>query len=262
VVSTTETTANVLRRPAGLVPGDYYWRVRAIAHNLVSDPSSTREFAVAASLPLVGLAPRSVVSGPLALTWNDPNHGKTYRVEVSPSRDFADIAGSLDAVSSSSGESRSAALPWNRSGAFFWRVSLVDSAGAALASSQPLGFMVAGGLEQPVLLAPAASVDINDVPALGFRWKPVPGAETYRLILSRTLAGRPQEVFHGETTQTSLNLDRWELLALGSYAWRLVAVADDNQSLESAAQFALTQPHPLKAVSLRVPRIIYLPETR
>ncbi len=262
VVSTTETTANVLRRPAGLVPGDYYWRVRAIAQNLVSDPSSTREFAVAASLPLVGLAPRSVVSGPLALTWNDPNHGRTYRVEVSSSREFTDIAGSLDAVSSSGSESRSAALPWNRPGAFFWRVSLVDGAGAVLASSAPLGFVVAGGLPQPVLLAPAPLVDINDIPSLGFRWKPVPGAGLYRLTLSRTLAGRPQEVFRGETTQTSLNLDRWELLALGSYAWRLVAVSDNDQSLESAAQFALTQARPLKAVSLRVPRVIYVPETQ
>jgi len=269
VVSTTRTTSNSLHRPTDLDSGDYYWRVRALTQDLASDPSAAREFSVVASLPLVALSPRSVVgAGDLPLAWSDPNHGQRYRVEVSAAVDFADPAVSVElpAVGNPSGAGRSGSLAWDKPGAFFWKVSLLGSGGQVLAASPAQSFVVPGGLTPPPLLAPSAGavVDVNAVPAVTFRWGAVPRANLYRWALFRTLAGKPQPVYRTETTETSLTFDRWDLLTVDPYVWRVTAAAVDQGrdvevSRDAVGAFSLTQVQRLKAAVPRVPPIVYLP---
>lgn len=268
VVATTRTTTNTLGRPSNLEAGEYYWRVRALTRDLVSDPSAVQRFAVVSSLPLQGLSPRSVIEGSrnLSVTWSDPNHGQRYSVELSQNEGFTRIESSLDIPVTQNPASpvRSAPFPWDRPGAFFWRVKLLDAAGSVLATSPAVAFVVVGGLPRPTLLAPGPLVDTNEVPVVTFRWEPVAGANLYRLALSRTLAGRPQVIYRAETSQTVLNLDRWDLLALDPYVWSLTAVTVDQGrdiqvSPSAAGSFSLVERQPLKAATLRIPQVIYLP---
>jgi hypothetical protein len=267
IVSRSTTESNFIHRPADLGVGDYYWRVRAVSKDLVSDPSAARSFSLVASLPLTALAPKAEIPSRQALraVWNDPNWGQRYRIEISADQGFSSIAGSQEVTLDSPGLSRSADLAWTKPGPYFWRVSLLNNGGAVKATSPPLAFILAGGLTPPQILEPrvGSALELNTMASLVFRWTPVAQANRYRFALYRTVAGSSKFVLDALTSKNSFTLGRWDLLSLDSYVWTITAVTVENgkdfqTSGEVQGSFFLTKTKSLMAPIARIPKIIYL----
>lgn len=113
------------------------------------------------------------------------------------------------------------------------------------------------GLAAPRALAPTPGqkIDILKQDSVNFQWKAVDGATGYQVTLV-SLADTPASTVKRWTTaETQVNLDRFDSLKAGPYAWVVVATTDGDPPLTSPptrTTFAITKGGQLSAPTLEL----------
>lgn len=132
--------------PSPLAPGQYAWRVRADGMGGYSDWSATRTFSITTPVPPALVVPTAgaSVTGPLLLRWQVGERAVSYRVETSADASFGVSHESVVVT----GTQWAAAKPY-AAGTWHWRVTSLDGAGNALATSAARTFVVASPAPTP-----------------------------------------------------------------------------------------------------------------
>ncbi len=159
-------TANTKYTPTGSLNNDttYYWRVRAVSNNSISDWSNVWSFFKQWYIRPVLLTPTNNalhVRIPF-FTWTPVPGAATYLLEVSTDNNFSSI------VISAGGLSNNFYSPSNYDGAFkryYWRVTPYDAAGRPGKPSQPFSYDSSADAMAPDLIYPYFYYQPNTFPA-------------------------------------------------------------------------------------------------
>jgi hypothetical protein len=224
--------------------GTWYVSVRAGAGSILSPWSNPTRYEILPPQPLTISAPAnggeaSLAAGKVALAWADKNGGSLYRVTVSRAKDLSNPIAEITAHRTAC---TVALPPGATAGTYFWKVSLVDAAGAPQSESPTASFSVREPLVTPKPLSPTQGtvLDLNAIDALRFEWEAAPGAEAYELTLSRMTAGIAQPIETWKTDMTSLTTADFTRLALDSFSWSLVALRKNADGTESKSAPAVS----------------------
>lgn len=234
-IAYSETTSNNFHKPAAaLEKGTYFWRVRGMTGaGDFSTPSGPFKFTVTGAAPPVLTAPGSnaVVypdgSEKLLFRWSGPNGGHRYRFELSSDREFKKILKENDVT----GLVHAMSMP--ETGAYFWRVKLVDSAGRLLVS-EPRAIAIMKSLQTPGGVSPTGNeaVEITSRKGMLFTWDPVEGATHYQVTVKRVVGGKEKEIFTTRVAATRYQFTKTELLDAGSFLWEIAAIRQKGKEAE------------------------------
>jgi ELWxxDGT repeat protein len=221
---TKQTSETDYTPDAGLSPGTYYWRVRAI-NDCDRGPWSSKWQLVILSAP-----PKPELSAPAdggstceskpAFDWSSVSGATTYRIQVDDDESFASPV--IDEQISRSRYTPGADLS---QGTFHWRVQALNDCGDSgwTSASQ---FSIGMTLEKPALASPADGGDICQ-PRLTFDWSSVDGATSYRIQVDDDESFASPRI----DEQTSKSSHKpVEDLSLGTYFWRVGAASDCGDS--------------------------------
>ncbi len=260
VVAKVVTSSNVLRLEKPLKPGQYYVRVRAISGASRSDASAVIAVRVVETIPLRVITPvdgSSLEPGSRSISfrWSDPNEGKKYRVILSEDASFDRQFMTADCTA----RLLQTAFPMDRSGAFFWKVELLDDSGAVAASSRPSSFFIPRLFQDPKPVSPIDGelVDVNASDSIPFRWHPIPGADEYRITLYR-INGTFKSPIHSWTTEKSfITLDKFAGLSTASFAWELSARSMSGDRIVGQSRAVLSYFHVAQSRALEAPKNVF-----
>jgi hypothetical protein len=254
----TGSTALQLNKP--LEKGDYFLTVRAIVKSSLSPPSAAIPLTITDPFPPTPIVPVETTrldpgSREVAFKWADRNLGRAYRLQVAGDRGFARML--ADRVVSS--REAVVGLPEEVSGDIAWKVSLLDGRQEPIAVSPVSSFYFPPLLGAPQVIFPAdgEKLDINATERIAFRWKPVSGAEEYRVVLYRLTGGLKSTVQSWKTKDVKVVLDRFEGLAIDSYSWELRAAAAPARGYTGMSRgvdsyFQIVQSAPLPAPRITI----------
>ncbi len=241
--------------------GAWYVSVRSKAGSLTSDWSNPAKYEILPPQPLSISAPANgaVVdgsSGKVSLSWIDRNDGNRYRVTVSRSADLANPLGELVPYRPTG----QFTLPKEeRGGLYYWKVVLLDAAGAPVSESPISSFRVREPMPAPEPVFPinGKQLDINALSALSLEWKPVTDASFYTARLYRMTAGIPQSLGSWKTVEPRVTITDFTKLALDSFSWEVVAVKTEEDGSETPsapakAYFRIVQAKVLSAPSIKI----------
>jgi hypothetical protein len=246
-----EVAGSFFRAPRSFASGDYQWRVRGITSDGTrSQYSENIPFTVSAAESVRALAPAAgatfAVGESVPFSWNDPNRGKNYQLEVSRNAGFSGLV--IDETTSA----RSLARSGLGEGEYYWRVGLLDEQGKRLAVSDALRFSVLGAPAAPQALSPAAGETVEARDRIVFRWQPVAGADQYR-ILFRENGGRT--VFDRTVGGSEYVFAGVKELESGGFAWEIRALRGGKAGDVTRTSFTL------KAATITEKPVIITPST-
>lgn len=195
----------------------YYWRVRATDTNNVKGPwSEIWSFKTGPKRP-VHISPANNSGGhqaPLLLDWSEIE-GYKYDLQVSLKPEFS---GPFVVELSSVDDHRHELATVETNKTYYWRVRAVLN-DTTSPWTEPWNFST--GLARTVLLAPAdESIDIDTISVL-FKWEPTPGADSYKLQVSRNESFT--NFFYNDSNITTSSKDLYDLEYDQTYYWRVMA---------------------------------------
>jgi hypothetical protein len=262
-----ESRSSAATVSTSLAEGKYYARVAPVVAGRIGDPSEPRILVVTAPLPISTISPAEGStlppgSGRLEFSWNDPNRGKRYRLELAKDESFESIV----ATTVSPGQKASIEAPERLSGKLFWRVASIDSKGSTLVASGKSSFLIPASIATPATISPADGevIDAFRSGSFSFAWKPSEGATEYRLSLYRATGGTLTPLREWTTDKTSVGIKSLDFLAVDAYAWKLVALGApegagaERESPPATSYFKVVQSSQVGAPKLKIPEIIYV----
>lgn len=196
---------------------NYYWRVRATNTNSVKGPwSEIWTFKTGQKRP-VHISPANNSGGhqaPVLLDWSEVK-GYKYDLQVSLKPEFT---GPFVVEQSSLPDDQYELATVETNKTYYWRVRAVLN-DTVSPWTEPWNFST--GLARTVLIEPAnGAVDISKVSVL-FKWEPTPGADSYKLQVSRN--GSFTNLFVNDSGITTSSKDVYTLENNQTYYWRVMA---------------------------------------
>lgn len=259
VADTVATRSSFLQLGKALDKGTYYVRVQAVTEASFSSPSSSLRLDIVDAAPPDLIEPRAgtrldPTTRDVRFKWSDPNQGHLYRLQVAGDQGFTSPI--ADTVIDTT-QSAVITLPDNMAGNLEWKVALLDEQKGTLVESAAAAVFLPKLLASLRIISPAdgSEIDINEVDKILFQWEPVAEADVYQVVLYRTAAGLRSPAQSWRTVVPRVVLDRFEGLAIGSFAWQVRAVsgplgAARGQSRPVDSYFRLIQSSPLPAPSV------------
>jgi len=156
-------------------------------------------------------------------SWSKAEIEGTYLLQVARDRAFKTVS------KEASFEDLSAEIPVMPEGTHFWRVTLVDDKGTKLMTSPVHLFELLSILDPPGIIGPlpGSSIEMLKKDTLDFFWKPVKGANLYRIGLYQVRGGIQYSVATLETRNTSYKFSDLTKLDVGKFVWTLQAMDID-----------------------------------
>lgn len=224
---------NNIRFSGKLAEGNYFWGLRGLMKDgTKTDYSSVRRFKVLQSGSIALIEPQNGTiiinknfdkGAGVDFSWSRTELDGKYRLQVSRNRDFKPMM--KEAIVSD----LSTVVPGIAEGLYFWRVALVDDKRAEMMSSQVNTFEVMSLLENPVAISPleGSSVDMLKKDTLNFYWKPVKGANYYRIGLYQIRGLIHYSIATLETKNNFYVFSELTKLDVGKFLWTLQAIDID-----------------------------------
>ncbi|MCU0846820.1 MAG: FecR domain-containing protein [Spirochaetes bacterium] len=255
-----------------LEDGEYFWRLVGVADSKEETrPSQARSFRIsnAEAVTLVSPANGADVfpeagegSTSVSFSWNGGDTGGRYLLQVSRDPGFARIYRDV------SSDDLTASVKDLEVGKYYWRVRLVDESKRVLLGSQAFSFKVIDWLEKPVAVSPGQGtvIDMTRKDSLNFTWKPVKGANKYKIGLYQTKKGLHNGVFFAETNNTYFALKDLKKLDVGNFFWTVQALEVGGagrgkilrKSHESKEIFSIKLEEKKEKIKLKSPKVIYI----
>ena len=224
---------NYFRLSDALKDGTYYWSLRGVMRDgSTTDVSAIRSFMVSQGGAITLIEPKdhaiilskkAQTGAEINFSWSKAEIEGKYLIQVSRDRAFKKVA------REASVEDLSAEIAVMPEGAHYWRVTLVDDKGTSLLTSPVHMFELLSILDLPGILGPAQGgmIDMLRKETLDFSWKPVRGANQYRIGLYHVIAGIQHSVATLETRNTSYKFADLKKLDVGKFIWTLQAMDID-----------------------------------
>jgi hypothetical protein len=241
--------------------GLWFVSIRSKAGSLTSEWSSPAKYELLPPQPLSISAPGNGAmvdgaSGKVALSWVDRNDGNRYRVTISRSADLTNPAAEIAPYRPTC----QFTLPkGERGGLYYWKVALLDAAGAPVSESPVSSFRIREPIPAPEQVSPVngQQLDINALSALRLEWKPVADASFYTARLYRMTAGIPQSIGSWKSVDPIVTITDFTKLALDSFSWEVVAVkteedGSETRSAPAKSYFKIVQTRVLSAPSIKI----------
>ncbi len=221
---------NSIRMNERLKEGTYYWSLRGVlSDGTMTGSSNTLSFKVAETggIQLIEPINKAIIVNPknedsssVNFSWSKTDLEGKYIVQVSKTMDFASN------VKETSVSDLSAVIPAITTGLYYWRVRMVDEKNENILSSQVQSFEVVSLLDSPVVMGPLAGSTVNMLKknTLDFFWKPVRGANLYRIDLFQVKGGIHRAVATFETRNTAYRFATLNKLDEGRFMWALQAI--------------------------------------
>ncbi len=263
IIASREVRYNYATVPDTLREGTYYWRVFANAGANTSQPSSERELVITKTLPLHVLAPSgnqryALDASGLLFSWQDPNRGTFYRVEVAGSDSFETLLASKVVTG------RQTSIEDLPESALFWRVSLLDENNVVLSTSDSASFNVYKQRRTPQIIVPAdgTSIDLITLDQVRFEWKADTTVRYYSLRVFDASKGRSNPMVETVLSQNSYVITDirrfrekqyiWEVCALERKGSQYLAISDTVRG-----SFRITLTKRVFIPEIQEPEIIY-----
>lgn len=216
-----------------LSPGDYYFRLVGQPKDSKEAPavSSVFKFRVLPKRAPVPLSPEKDVAvnvqdatSKVAFKWANPGKLADIVVEVAES---ADLKSNLQIKKV--GDLEQLELPLVKSGTYFWRVTgyIGQTHDPVSSSVQKFNYIIGANLNPPTLELPnkGEKVSFQTLKEKGIflQWKPIPGAQNYKMILKerKTMQAREESV--------PVQQIRFTDLRPGVYDWSVIAIGANKK---------------------------------
>ncbi len=246
--------------------GTWYWRVTGIDRDGNAYSSEVRNFTITTTAKITTVRPPDGSAIALReeeknifLAWNDPNRGERYLIELAEDRNFKKII-NRSTVSGTSKE-----LPRPEKNEFFWRVSLLDSAGKIKTESNTARVLFSTALAPPQITLPREGeiIDATTLNNLAFVWKKAPGATHYHLKVLHFARGFTRKIIEEEVTATRYIIKNMTLLDEGNFTIEIKSLKKSQNSLisQSIAQkryFSIKLKQKLQNPEIISPNVIYI----
>jgi hypothetical protein len=221
---------------------NYYWRVRATDTNKVKGPwSEIWSFKTGQERP-THISPANNSGGhqaPLLLDWSEVNSYK-YDLQVSLKSEFT---GPFVVDQSSIPDHRYELASVETNKTYYWRVRAVLN-DTVSPWTEPWNFST--GLARTVLLSPEDnSIDVKKLSVL-FKWEPTPGADSYKLQVSRNESFT--DFFYNDSNITTSSKDVYDLDYEAKYYWRVMAFDGETGNDWSEEWSFTTEEDPVMSV--------------
>lgn len=213
--------------------GDYYWGLKGIMRDgSTTDPSRVMRFRVVehGSISLIEPKNGTVIvtndadtGSKINFTWSKTDIEGAYIVQLARDKNFKEIFKETT-ISGLSTE-----LSGIIKGRYFWRVKLIDDAKAVLLVSPEHTFELLSLLTPPAAIGPlqGSTVDMLKRDTLDFSWKPVRGANLYKIGLYQVKGLIKYSIANMETRNTLYKFGDLKKLDVGKFVWTLQAVETD-----------------------------------
>ena len=219
LVAQDNQTLGALQQPLSELEtnANYYWRVRAIDTNDAKGPwSEIWTFKTGQKRP-VHISPANNSGGhqgPVLLDWSEVK-GYKYDFQVSLKPEFT---GPFVVEQSSLPDDKFELATVETNKTYYWRVRAVLN-DTVSPWTEPWNFST--GLARTVLIEPVdGAVDISKVSVL-FKWEPTPGADSYKLQVSKNESFT--NLFVNDSGITTSSKDIYALENNQTYYWRVMA---------------------------------------
>jgi hypothetical protein len=221
--------------------GTYYWRVEARSRtNAVIGTGEPASFTVAREPTLLEPGDGATVAVP-SFSWEQAAGAKQYRVVVSKDATFVTAFDSSLTADTTYVPELGSLMYAYPAGTYYWEVEVRSATGAVLATSPARSFTV-----EPVV----GAVSPDDGATLGsqpvFRWQPVEGAKSYRVVLSESPTFVPgyATIVTDFTAYAPFAPSGPASYPIGTYYWRVEAVAAKGGVIASttARSFSISAP--------------------
>lgn len=221
---------------------NYYWRVRAVDTNSAKGPwSEIWTFKTGQKRP-IHISPANNSGGhqaPLLLDWSEIN-GYKYDLQVSLKPEFT---GPFVVELSSIEEHKYELTTLETNKTYYWRVRAVLN-DTVSPWTEPWNFST--GLARTVLLSPEdGAVNVKKVSIL-LKWEPTPGADSYKLQVSRNESFT--DFFFNDSNITTSSKDLYDLEYEQTYYWRVMAFDGESGNDWSEEWSFTTEKEPKNSV--------------
>ena len=270
-IFTTSTTDSFYRYIGSLNEGTYYWRLVSAAGDVTdSVPSRTFEFRIAREGTISLIAPHDrsvfIMRGSkekiaIPFSWSRSEFEGEYQVQISPTPDFSSIVTQLKV------SEPSASIGDLGEGRYFWRVRQIERNGNEIIASPHQSFEILTSLDAPLLVTPAPGkvIDMRNQDSIDFIWKPVAGAERFRISLFHKKDGIMRAVYAAELQNTRLRFSDLPKLDEGLFVWTVQAIDIDQTvgrirrtSDEARSAFTISLGEKPKSIKIESPKILYI----
>lgn len=229
IVEMKNETRTLVSLPGPLEAGRYYWRLRGVlGDGTRTDFSSIRSFSIVTEgrIGLIEPADMSVIppgegkATTVRFTWSDTGLEGSYLLKISRDKNFSAL------FKDSTIEGNTTEIDGFAEGDYFWKVSQANEKGEEIMASNVFTFGIAGELAKPGVITPqgGSTIDMVQRDALDFSWRPVPGANLYRLSLYQVVGGTQRAVARIETRNVTYSLTDLKKLDVGNFVWTIQAI--------------------------------------
>ena len=261
LVTSAETTGNYFRFYKTLPEGHYYWRVGIKSGEKPAVYSTVHSFTMNPASVIKPLSPASgenvlMKNGMITFSWDDPNAGENYIVEISTDKSFKTLT-----VSEDISGIRRAQIKMIE-GTYYWRVVQVDS-GKRILESEVSSLECHSGPGMPELESPQENhtIDISQVKNIEFRWKKSANAKAYEFTLSLRKDKKWKKIQSRIIKENRVVLANPRGLKKGTYQWEIRSLSGDksidNNTASASRSFTITTPK-MKEIEIDIPETIYL----
>jgi hypothetical protein len=233
ILYTKNSKESFFRLSDTLNDGTYYWSLRGVMRDgSTTDSSAVRRFVVVktGSITLIEPKDRAVIlsknaqkGAEISFSWSKTDIEGKYILQIARDRNFSSVSKEISI------SDFSADIPGITEGLYFWRVKLNDEKGTELLISPVHTFELLSLLDIPAVIGPlsGSSIDMLRKDSLDFFWKPVRGANVYRIGLYQIKGGIHHSVATLETRNTSYLFSDLKKLDVGKFIWTLQAMDVD-----------------------------------
>lgn len=233
ILYTNNSRENFFRLSDSLSDGTYYWSLRGVMRDgSTTVTSAVRRFKVSkgGAITLIEPKDRAIIlnknarrGAEISFSWSHAEIEGKYLIQVARDRTFKAIS------KEASVSDLSAELPVMPEGIHFWRVKLMDEKGTEIMTSPVHMFELLSTLDLPGIIGPlpGSSIEMLKKETLDFLWKPVRGANLYRIGLYHIRGGIQYSVAILETRNTSYPFSDLKKLDVGKFEWTLQAIDID-----------------------------------
>jgi hypothetical protein len=249
-VEATYTTYNTRVTPVNtLAHGTHYWRVSGVdADGHVGTPGGAGWSFVKGTYGPVLVSPdvNAVITIP-TLEWAAVDGAAYYKVELSTSDTFVPVVATYTTYNL-----RITPVDTLTAGAYYWRVSGVDSDGHVGANNWrkfTLNAPPAPTDSTPQLLSPGNAATIDSDPT--FSWSRVVGADHYRVVVSTQADFSPtyETVLTDYSSYTPYSAGSFDAYPNGVYYWKVEAKTGSGTVIATSAARSFTKQESLPLIA-------------
>lgn len=224
---------NNIKFTGKLTDGNYFWGLRGVMKDgSMTDFSSVRRLKVIKSGAIALIEPQNGafiinkapgMAASVDFSWSKTELEGKYRLQVSRVRDFSKVMKEISVAD------LSAVIPDIYEGRYFWRVALVDDSNTTVMTSPVGSFEIMALLDNPVPISPlgGSAIDMLKKDTLNFYWKPVKGANYYRIGLYQVKGLIKYSIATLETRNNYYVFSDLKKLDVGKFLWTLQAIDID-----------------------------------